>query len=138
MENNIILDTGPLVAMLNKNDEHHIWTVRQTTSLKPPFLTCEAVLTETFFILRRGTGTIAPLLKLLASGRLSVDFSYNNHAESVNYLLEKYVDRPISFADACLVRLAELTPEGQIFTLDNDFEVYKKNGNQALQTLTPF
>ncbi|MEX0772066.1 MAG: hypothetical protein WD038_02805 [Balneolales bacterium] len=50
----------------------------------------------------------------------------------------KYADRPISFADACLVRMAELTPNARIFTLDNDFEVYRKNGNQIIQILAPF
>ncbi|MEX0779695.1 MAG: hypothetical protein WD491_11790 [Balneolales bacterium] len=78
------------------------------------------------------------MLKLLASDRLTVGFSYDNHADGVHNLLEKYADRPISFADACLVRMAELTPEGRVFTLDNDFEVYRKNGNQVIQTLTPF
>lgn len=110
----------------------------QTTSLKPPFLICEAVLTEAFFILRRGTGTIKPLIRLLSSGRLDVNFSYDRHAEGVNELMEKYADRPISFADACLVRMSELTPEARIFTLDSDFEIYRKNGNEIIQTLTPF
>ncbi|MEX1135618.1 MAG: PIN domain-containing protein [Balneolales bacterium] len=138
LENKILLDTGSLVAMLDRNDAYHVWAVDQTTSLKPPFLICEAVLTEAFFILRRGTGTVKPLLRLLSSGRLAVNFSYGSHAEGVNELMGKYADRPISFADACLVRMAELTPNARIFTLDNDFEVYRKNGNQIIQILAPF
>lgn len=52
-------------------------------------------------------------------------------------MIRRYSDVPMSLADGCLVRLAELHPQSQVFTLDSDFSVYRKNGRKVIDVLTP-
>ena len=52
-------------------------------------------------------------------------------------LIRKYEDLPMSLADACLVRLAELHPAARVFTLDSHFRVYRKNGRQQIPVIIP-
>ena len=52
MKQQVLADTGPLVALINKRDRHHAWASDQATRLPAPFLTCEAVLSEACFLLR--------------------------------------------------------------------------------------
>lgn len=52
-------------------------------------------------------------------------------------LMKRYRNRPISLADACLVRLSELHPRGRIFTLDSDFLIYRRHGNKVIPVLMP-
>ncbi|HNG34544.1 MAG TPA: pilus assembly protein, partial [Blastocatellia bacterium] len=56
---------------------------------------------------------------------------------AVSKLLEKYADVPMSFADACLVRMSELYPDSAVFTLDSDFKIYRRNGRQAIPLIFP-
>lgn len=51
--------------------------------------------------------------------------------------MKKYADTPMSFADACLVRMAELDDDAVVVTLDSDFTVYRKNGDQPIPLVTP-
>ena len=57
MKENVLLDTGPLVAFLNRRDKFHNWALAQWDQIKPPMLTCEAVISEACFLLAQtGTG----------------------------------------------------------------------------------
>ena len=132
----VLLDTGPLVALINPNEHHHQWVVEQANQLAPPFFTCDAVLTEAHFVL--GTAhNRRLLLNLLDSGRIDPSFSYREHISRVNELIRTYENVPASFADVCLVCMAEHYPDGVIFTLDSDFTIYRKRRNQRLEILMP-
>jgi predicted nucleic acid-binding protein len=52
-------------------------------------------------------------------------------------LVQRYGNVPMSLADACLVRLAKLHPRSVVFTLDRDFQIYRKDGRQPIPLLTP-
>lgn len=136
-ETHIIVDTGPLVAFLIKEEAHHRWVSDQFQRLPAPFVTCEPVLTETFFLLRRIPDGQAKFFALLDSGLLQVDFSLLAEKDSLERLIRRYANVPMSLADACLVRLAELNPRSYVFTLDGDFHIYRQHGRQAISLLTP-
>lgn len=133
----VIVDTGPLVAMLVGTDDHHLWVVDRLRELRPPFLTCEAVLAETAHLVRKVTRGPERFADLLTSDLLRVDFDVMAEREAVARLLRKYADRPMSLADACLVRLAELHDGASVLTIDSDFAVYRKHGRRAIPVIVP-
>ena len=133
----ILLDTGPLVALLNRRDRHHAWAVQQLGGLQPPLLTCEAVLSEACFLLRRSSGGAAAVFRLLERGLIFVGFRLADEAAAVRRLLARFRGVPMSLADACLVRLAEIHAEGAVLTLDAGFRVYRKHGRQVIPTRMP-
>ena len=69
---------------------------------------------------------------------IELDFVMNDHRSDVFRLLRKYRDQPMSMADACLVRMAELVDPCQIFTTDKDFLVYRRKGRHLIPLLSPF
>jgi predicted nucleic acid-binding protein len=133
----IIVDTGPLVALLVRTDDHHAWVVDRLRELQPPFLTCEAVLAEVAHLVRRVRNGLEGFVDLLLSDLLRVEFDLMTERGAVGRLLRKYADRPMSLADACLVRLAELNDTASILTIDGDFAVYRKHGRRAIALISP-
>ena len=138
MTRRCIVDAGPLVAFLSARDHHHEWARNAFSSVAPPALTCEAVLAEAWHLLS-GTANGQPaLLELIVIGTLAVGFELKAELEPVRRLVARYRDRPMSLADACLVRLAELYDEAAVITIDRDFSVYRKHGRQAIALISPF
>jgi predicted nucleic acid-binding protein len=135
--NEIIVDTGPLVAMLVQTDDRHEWAVERLRELSPPFITCEPVLAEVAHLVRRIHHGIDRFVDLLHSDLLRVDLDLMAERAAVGRLLRKYADRPMSLADACLVRLAELNERSAIFTTDGDFTVYRRHGRRTIPLITP-
>ncbi|MDM8564018.1 PIN domain-containing protein [Candidatus Halobeggiatoa sp. HSG11] len=134
----IILDTGPLIALLSECDDYHNWSIQQLAYLKEPLITCEAVLTEASFLLKkRTTQEPAILLEMIHNGSIKIHFHLNDEAKNIEQLMTKYTNVPMSFADACLVRMAELYPSSVILTLDSDFQIYRKHGNQIIPVIMP-
>ena len=137
MKRQVILDTGPLVAFLNGRDRYHRWSILQWGQIAPPLLTCEAVLSESCFLLRAVEGGQVAVLELLKRGILNVALRIDDSTKQITRLLRKYSDVPMSLADACLVRISELYSESPILTLDNDFKIYRKNKRQVIPLLSP-
>lgn len=137
MKKHVLIDTGPLVAFLDRRDRFHEWAKAELSTIAPPLLTCEAVLTEACFLL----GTIhqgqETLLALVRSDRLQIPFELADEVLQVSNLLMRYRSVPMSLADACLVRMAEQHPQSSILTLDSDFVIYRKNRNQVIQVIMP-
>ena len=133
----IIVDTGPLVAFLAEKEKHHAWAGERFEQLPAPFLSCEAVLTETFFLISRLPDAPRRFFELLASGLIETDFSMLAEREALWDLMHKYRDLPMSLADACLVRLAESHPGAEVFTLDSHFKVYRTHGRRKLPLIIP-
>jgi len=132
-----IVDTGPLVAFLDKAERHHGWTVEQVRALDAPLLTCEPVLAEAMFLLSDLPKAQEALFDLLANGAVRIAFQVGEHVAPLRALHRKYRDRPISLADACVVRMAELFERHQVFTLDSDFSVYRRNSREPLDLIFP-
>lgn len=132
-----IIDTGPLIAFLDRDEEHHKWAAEQVRHLSAPLLVCEAVLTEAMFLLNRLPAAQSALFKLLESGALRIKFSLAENTAAVQALLSKYLDRPVSLADACIIRMTELNAGHSVFTLDSDFHIYRKHGHQPIKLICP-
>ena len=134
----ILLDSGPLVGFLIETDQHHRWADDIWKKLCEPLWTCEAVLSESIFLLQASRLSIDPLLELFERDLVKIDFSVSSHQPDVLELLRRYSDQPMSLADACLVRMAELTEQCQVFTTDKDFKVYRRKGRHVIPLLAPF
>lgn len=134
----VLVDTGPLVAYLNRRDRHHQWAVACWKALTDSLWTCEAVVSEVVFLLQSEGAGPDPILQLIERDLVRLDFSIEDHRPDVFRLLRKYRDRPMSVADACLVRMSELAEQPQVFTTDRDFLVYRRKGRHTIPLLSPF
>lgn len=137
MRQRVIVDTGPLVAFINRREQLHKWVIAELATINQPLLTCEAVITEACFLLRNVYGGEEALISLLETGKIQLPFHLDEETAAVRELLVRYRSVPISLADACLVRMAELSAESAVFTLDSDFRIYRKNKNQFLAVIMP-
>jgi predicted nucleic acid-binding protein len=133
----IVIDTGPLVALLNGSDRHHVWVREILDTVEPPVFTCEAVISEACFLLSRIRGGQQAVLELLSKDILRVDFWMSSEVDALRALMKKFANIPMSLADACLVRMTELEPRSRILTLDGDFRVYRRNRREAVPTIMP-
>jgi uncharacterized protein len=132
------LDTGPLVALLSAQDSHHGWAKSEISTVEKPFLSCEAVITEACFLLRRIYGGESAVLSLVDRGAIQIAFQLGAEAEAISGLMNRYCSVPMSLADACLVRMAELYPNSAVMTLDSDFRIYRKAGKEAISVIMPY
>ena len=137
MARTVLIDSGPIVAALRRRDQHHAWARAHFEALSDPCLTCEAVLSESFFLLERAKDGKERLASILERDVIVADFSFVAHREEILGLLRRYRDTPMSFADACLVRMAEIHADAVVFTTDSDFRIYRKNGRQAIPLIVP-
>ena len=137
MRSGVILDSGPLVAYLVETDNHHAWVCDQMDTMEAPFWTCEAVLTEAMFLVRSVPRLREAIMQMLGSGFLKINFQVADHHAALLAMIERYNNVPMSLADACIVRMAELLPQSHVFTLDSDFHVYRKNTRHVIPTITP-
>jgi predicted nucleic acid-binding protein len=133
----VIVDAGPIVALLSSKDAHHAWTTELLTTIAAPLLTCEAVVSEACFLVRRLDRGQDAVLALIERGALKLDFSLSSELTAVRKLMDKYSSVPMSLADACLVRMSELSPKAKVLTLDSDFTIYRRNRRQQIPCLMP-
>jgi uncharacterized protein len=123
-----IADTGLLKAVLDPDDRAHPWAAAQFREYAP-FHTCDAVLVELAFLL----GSPIPGLLLIIRGDLILGFDLEAEIKPVLDLLQKYRDRQMDMADACLVRMTELESQSKVWTVDwRDFSVYRRHGKQVV------
>ena len=125
-----LADTGLLVAAADSQDHHHSWAAAALRK-HAPFHTCQAVVLETAWML----GSPIGVLTLLARGDLVIDpaFTFSTELPRLLELCRKYSDRPMDLADACLVRMTELTSRCKVWTVDReDFSAYRRHGRQTV------
>lgn len=137
MAASVVVDTGPIVALLDADEEHHGWAVAQLETLRPPLITCQAVLSEASFLMGRTSADAGCVPDLVVRGLLTVSCLLDEDARSIADLMRRYRNVPMSFADACLVRLVERTPHARLLTLDSDFRVYRQLGRRLIPTIAP-
>ena len=137
MKSNIILDTSPLVAFIDKSDNFHEWTVETWKTLQPPLLTCEGVIAESCFLLQNVHGGENSVLSLLEVEVLKIPFNLSDEVTEIKRLMKQYESVPMSLADACLVRISELIRGSNVFTLDSDFRIYRQHKNQMIAVIMP-
>lgn len=133
----ILVDTGPLVALLNRRDRYNAWISEVLNTIEPPVFTCDAVLSEACFLLQRVEGGADAILGLVAQGIVTSDFRVMTEVKALRTLMERFANVPMSLADACLVRMTELKADSVVVTLDRDFTIYRRNRRQAVPTISP-
>ncbi len=137
MKRTVIIDTGPLVAFLNAKDMHHRWVVEQLKQVVPPLLTCEAVVAEACWLLRTTSDGSESIMELFKRNVLAIALQLQPEAEGVRRFMKKYCDLPMSLADACLVRMAEIHPSSTVLTLDSHFRIYRMSNRRTIPVLMP-
>ena len=133
----VLVDTGPLVAYLDRSDRDHTWAKQTFMHISRPLLTCEAVIAESLFLLRRGGIDPDGLLNLISRGLVLPNFRLDAEIASIQQLMKSYRNVPMSLADACLVRMAEIYESSEIMTLDSDFTIYRKSRRKVIPLLRP-
>jgi uncharacterized protein len=133
----VILDTGPLVAFLNRRDTHHRWAREIFETVAVPARTCESVISEACFRLRAVNGGPQSVLELVRDGLVSVAFHLSQEVPRIEQLMRKYADVPISLADGCLVRMSEQDLRATVLTVDSDFHRYRRNGREVIPVAMP-
>jgi predicted nucleic acid-binding protein len=134
----VILDTGPLVAFMDRGEPFHAWSVAQLEQAAAPLLSCEAVIAETDYIIRSRGGDPAGLYEQIAEGVIDVSFSLAREIRPVAGLMRRFADQDMQLADACVVRLSELHEDCVVLTTDvRDFSVYRRFERQRIPFLAP-
>jgi predicted nucleic acid-binding protein len=133
-----LADSGPLVALLCADDRHHKWAVEQCKVAPVTVTACDAVISEVLFLLNRAGHGADNLFALVEAGFLRSNFSFHDEHRRLRDLMRRYRDRPMAFADACLVCMTESIPDSCVWTVDRDFEFYRKHGRRSISLVAPW
>lgn len=136
MVDKALIDTGAILALLDQDDRWHRPCVDAFGSLHLPLLTSAAVLAELFHLVGNSRQEISAAWNFLQVEAVSVLPIDDKDMHALNSLMERYHDRPMDFADATLVRLAQRESLTTIFTIDhNDFETYRIERQRGFRIL---
>jgi uncharacterized protein len=131
---NALIDTGAILALLDRTDRWHEPCVEVFRQLRLPLLTSEAVLTELFHLVGDSRAEIEAAWKFVRSGALTLGTIENAELPQVYALMSRYLDRPMDFADATLVFLAQRESLSVILTVDHsDLETYRIEGKRRFR-----
>jgi uncharacterized protein len=131
----VLLDTGAIVALLDRSENAHLACAEAVHALQAPLITCEAVIAESCYLLRNLRGAPEAVIENVAAGIFQVPFQLSREVDGVKRVLRKYKDRKIDLADACLIRLADEFESADILTLDSDFTIYRWGRNKPFRIL---
>lgn len=135
MPGELILDTGPFVALVDRSETRHRDCVEVLERWTGSIVTTEAVVTETLYLVGPSWRPQNAVLQFLFRGAVVVVPSSVESLRRVADLMEKYADRPMDYADATLVALAEDLDADRVFTLDLDFSIYRHHGDRSFRLL---
>jgi predicted nucleic acid-binding protein len=135
--NRVFVDAGPIVALLQPRDAHHLWATEAFDAIEPPLYTCESALSEASHLLGRVHGGPGAVLGLLARGVLQLGFRMDAELLALGTLMTRYASVPMSLADACLVRMTELEPRSTVLTIDSHFRIYRRAGRHTIPVIMP-
>ena len=133
----VLVDTGFLIALYDRSEPHHQICVQFHLESKNRLMTCEAVINEAIYMLRKQATAMKGILESIRCGALELPFRLGDHAASVAELIEKYSDTPADLADACLIQMADGLNTGDILTLDSDFLHYRWRKTKPFNLLIP-
>lgn len=131
----VLLDTGVIVSLLDRSERFHNVCAEIIESIAAPLVSCEAVISESCYLLRRSPGAAEAVIQNVISEAFRIPFQLPAAAPRIERILRKYRDRGIDFADACLIDLAGELRTGDILTLDHDFQIYRWSGNKRFNLL---
>ena len=133
----ILVDAGPLVALVDADDQHHAKCVSALKELREPLATVWPPVVEAMYLLSGLPLAQEALWEMLERGAVLLLPLDSNDIPRIRELMRKYVNRKMDFADAALLRAAERENTRKIFTVDRrDFSVYRLH-NRVRPTLLP-
>jgi predicted nucleic acid-binding protein len=133
----VLLDASVIVALLDRRDRYHRACAEYFSGPKRRLVTCEAVISESCFLLASNLEAQTRILQNVAEGIFEIPFAFFPSASSVLTTLRKYSNIPASFADACLIEMADQLDTGDILTVDSDFKYYRWRRNRRFNLLIP-
>jgi predicted nucleic acid-binding protein len=133
MARGVLVDTGPLVAIIRKRDQYHSACVAEAKLLQGPFYTCWPVITEAAYLLRDGPSEVQRLLARVRTSWIHLLPLDADDVASITDILTRYADQNFDFADATLMYLAERESIETVFTTDHrHFSVYRTPSAKSL------
>ncbi|MGP0017148.1 MAG: type II toxin-antitoxin system VapC family toxin [Candidatus Sulfotelmatobacter sp.] len=130
----VLVDTGPLVAILSRQDEHHAACVSALRDMPGPLLSCWPVITEAAWLLRKSPKAVQQLLRSIDGSFLELLPLAGAEAEAIAALMKRYEDIHPQLADVALIYLASREKIETIFTLDQrDFSIYRSGRRSTLR-----
>jgi len=133
----ILVDASFLVSVYDKQEPYHRQCMGALDQINRPLVTCEPVVTEAIYLLRRLSGAPEAILISIQEGQLETPFQVANGTAEVLAYYTKYADTPCDFADACLIAMADQLNTGDILTLDSDFKHYRWRRTRKFNMLIP-
>jgi len=124
-----------VVALLDRSERLHEACADAAQEIEAPLITCEAVIAESFYLLRNLVGASEAVIENVAAGIFQIPLQLSHEAAGLKQILRKYRDRKIDLADACLIRLADEFGTADILTLDQDFAIYRWGKNKPFRML---
>lgn len=132
----VLVDAGPLVALLDQNDLHHVACVTALKTLRDPLITVWPAFTEAMYLLGSSWHGQKALWSRVETGALALAPLDESDATRMRALMEKYRDLPMDLADAALVRIAEREDLTRIFTIDRrHFSIYRPGRRRRFSIL---
>ncbi len=131
----VLLDTGCIVALLDRSERNHRLCAEIVSEIGAPLVTCEAVIAEACYLLRGLPGAADMVLENVERGAFEIPFRLDRASRAIRTLMRRYATVPMDFADACLVHMAEELDSGRILTLDDDFAIYRWRRSRAFDRL---
>jgi predicted nucleic acid-binding protein len=131
----VLLDTGAIVASLDRSERFHRVCVETIVVPGPPLVTTEAVIVESCYLLRNISVAAEAVLGNVAEGNFRIPITLSESARSVARIMQKHNGRRIDLADASLIHLASELNSPDILTLDRDFEFYRWGRNNPFRLL---
>jgi predicted nucleic acid-binding protein len=136
MPANALIDTGAILALLDRNDHWHSRCAAAIRQLRLPLLTSEAVLTDLFHLVGDSRREVEAAWKFVRSGALVLGSIEGTELGQLQVLMSRYWNRPMDFADATLVFLAKRESIATILTVDHaDFETYRIEGKRRFRVV---
>jgi len=133
----VLVDTGPLVALFDARDKSHAWAVDTLAHLREPVVTCDSAISEATYLLGPGTDGCLALIEMVERGLVKSAFELQPQIRRIRALMHRYASVPMSFADACLVRMTETLADPVVLTTDADFRVYRRHSRHVVPCVTP-
>jgi len=136
MNNLILVDTSPLVAIVSPKDNYHQVCVDTLKTISPPLLTTWAVITETLWLVRHNQKAIKAIFTMIQGELIKIDPLSDNAITWLDSFMTKYYDIGVQIADASLCYLAEMYNIDTVFTLDKkDFTIYRIKEKKLLNII---
>ena len=135
MLNTVLIDTGPLIALFDRDDKYHTSIVEFIKNTNYRFISTTAVLAETMYMLDFNTAVQLSFLEWIMKEGIIIHEIKQSNIKRIIDLTRKYSDRPMDFADATLVIAAEERGIRQIISIDSDFDIYRLYNKMKIENI---